>query len=228
MGNFRRWAGLHLPSASGREVPDHRPRFPSRRATSTPTTSSSFDRQFNKENLNGDKYLPNLTWDYYTGMDMPKYVAKWEKVDDLIDKATLTEPNAPMPANLGMDFASILSKEYADQLREGRQDGRPVDTRPPGTGPFQFVDYQLDAVIRYAANPDYFKGKEKIDDLVRHHLDANAHPKVIAGECDVAPYPNPADIAMLKSNPDVTLLDQAGLNIGYIELQHHAAAARQA
>ena len=39
---------------------------------------------------------------------------------------------------------------------------------------------------------------------------------MIAGECDVAPYPNPADIAMLKTNPDVTLLEQAGLNIGYM------------
>ncbi|TPI29949.1 ABC transporter substrate-binding protein [Mesorhizobium sp. B3-1-6] len=178
----------------------------------------SFDRQFNKENpWNGDKYLPNLTWDYYTGMDMPKYVAKWEKVDDLTVKLTLTEPNAPMLANLGMDFASIVSKEYADQLQK---DGKMADfsTKPIGTGPFQFVDYQLDSVIRYAANPDYFKGKEKIDDLVFAITpDATARiQKVLAGECDIAPYPNPADIATIKANKDVTLMDQAGLNIGYM------------
>ena len=91
-------------------------------------------------------------------------------------------------------------------------------TKPVGTGPFQFVDYQLDAVIRYAAHPDYFKGKEKIDDLVFAITpDPTARiQKVIAGECDVAPYPNPADIAMLKSNQDVTLMEQAGLNIGYM------------
>jgi dipeptide transport system substrate-binding protein len=66
----------------------------------------SFERQYKKDNKwNGDAYLPNLTWDYYTGMDMPKYVSKWEKVDDLTVKLTLTEPNAPMLANLGMDFA---------------------------------------------------------------------------------------------------------------------------
>ena len=67
-------------------------------------------------------------------MDMPKYVAKWEKVDDLTVKLTLTEPNAPMLANLGMDFASILSKEYADQLEEA---GKMADlsTKPIGTGP---------------------------------------------------------------------------------------------
>jgi dipeptide transport system substrate-binding protein len=150
-------------------------------------------------------------------MDMPKYVAKWEKVDDLTVKLTLTEPNAPMLANLGMDFASIMSKEYADQLEKA---GKMADlsTRPIGTGPFQFVDYQLDAVIRYKANPDYFKGKEKIDDLVFAITpDATTRAqKVLAGECDVAPYPNPADIASIKANKDVTLLEQAGLNIGYM------------
>ena len=47
---------------------------------------------------------------------MPKFLKSIEKVDDLTVKITLTEPNAPMIANLGMDFASIVSKEYADQL----------------------------------------------------------------------------------------------------------------
>jgi dipeptide transport system substrate-binding protein len=178
----------------------------------------SFERQYKKDNVwNGDKYLPNLTWDYYTGMDMPKYVASIEKVDDLTVKMTLTEPNAPMLANLGMDFASIMSKEYADKLAAG---GTMADlsTKPIGTGPFQFVDYQLDAVIRYAANPSYYKGKEKIDDLVFAITpDATVRmQKVTAGECDIAPYPNPADIASLKSNADITLMDQAGLNIGYM------------
>ena len=32
-----------------------------------------------------------------------------------------------------------------------------VDLEPIGTGPFQFVAYQKDAVIRYKANPDYAK-----------------------------------------------------------------------
>ena len=176
----------------------------------------SFDRQQNPENP-WNKYLPDLAWDYYTGMDMPKYVKSWEKVDDLTVKLNLTEPNAPMLANLGMDFASIVSKEYADQLAAS---GNLADfsTKPVGTGPFQFVDYQLDAVIRYAAFPDYYKGKEKIDDLVFAITpDATARTqKVLAGECDIAPYPNPADIASLKANDQIQLLEQAGLNIGYM------------
>jgi dipeptide transport system substrate-binding protein len=162
-------------------------------------------------------YLPNLSYDYYVGMDMPKYTKSWEKVDDLTVKLTLTEPNAPMLANLGMDFASIMSKEYADQLEKA---GTMTDfaSKPIGTGPFQFVDYQLDSVIRYAAHPDYYKGKEKIDELIFAITpDATTRlQKVAAGECDVMPYPNPADIAQAKSNADLVVLEQPGLNIGYM------------
>ncbi len=41
-----------------------------------------------------------------------------------------------------------------------------LNQMPLGTGPFTFVAYQPDAVIRYKANETYCKGKEKIDDLV--------------------------------------------------------------
>ena len=80
-------------------------------------------------------------------------------------KFTLNHPEAPFLADLGMDFASIVSKEYADKLQaDGKMEQ--MNQMPIGTGPFTFVDYQPDAVIRYKANPDYFRGKEKIDDLV--------------------------------------------------------------
>ena len=62
-----------------------------------------------------------------------------EKNDDLTVVMTLNEPNAPIIANLAMDFASIHSAEYADFLMK---DGTPeqFDQVPVGTGPFSFVD----------------------------------------------------------------------------------------
>ena len=72
-----------------------------------------------------------------------------------------------------------------------------LNQQPVGTGPFQFVDYQKDAVIRYKANPDYWGGKQPIDDLVfAITTDASVRmQKLKAGECHVMPYPNPADLA---------------------------------
>jgi dipeptide transport system substrate-binding protein len=142
-----------------------------------------------------------------------------DKVDDLTVKFTLTEPNAPFLANLAMDFAAILSKEYMDAMMKA---GTPeqVDQVPVGTGPFILVDYQKDAVIRYKANPDYFRGKQKIDNLVFAITpDATARmAKLQANECQIAPYPSPADIEKLKADPNLQVLEQEGLNVGYVSM----------
>ena len=80
-------------------------------------------------------------------------------------KFTLTAPQAPFIANSRMDFASIMSAEYADQMMEA---GTPekLDLEPVGTGPFQLVAYQKDAVIRYKANADYWAARRALDNLV--------------------------------------------------------------
>ena len=68
-----------------------------------------------------------------------------------------------------MDFASIVSKEYADQL-EAAGTKEQFNVQPVGTGPFTFVDYQQDAVIRYQANRRLLERQaaDRRPDL-RHH-----------------------------------------------------------
>ena len=157
------------------------------------------------------------TYEYSDGMEMPTLVKEIVKVDDSTVKFVLTRPEAPMLANLAMDFASIQSKEYADKMMAA---GTPevIDQEPVGTGPFQFVAYQKDAVIRYKANPDYWMGKAPIDDLVFAITpDASVrYQKLKAGECHVMPYPNPADLAAMAKDPDINLMQQEGLNVGYL------------
>lgn len=157
------------------------------------------------------------SWEYYEGMDMPKLVKDIVAVDDYTVKMTLTKPNAPMIANLAMQFASIVSKEYADKLRAA---GTMADfnQKPVGTGPFQLVDYQKDAVIRYAANPTFWAGKRPIDTLIFAITpDASVrYQKLKAGECDIVPYPNPADIAAMKADSSIKVVQAAGLNVGYL------------
>ena len=80
-------------------------------------------------------------------------------------KFVLNRPDATILATFPMDFASIVSKKYADQL-EAAGTMEQFNVQPVGTGPFTFVDYQQDAVIRYTANPDWWNGKQPIDDLI--------------------------------------------------------------
>ena len=150
-------------------------------------------------------------------MGMPDAIKSVEKVDDYTVKFTLNAPNAPFIADLAMDFASIMSKEYTDKLMA---DGHPemLNQQPVGTGPFTFVAYQKDAVIRYKANPDYWDGKQKIDDLVFAITpDASVRlQKLKADECQIMAYPNPADIDALKGDPSLTVMQQPGLNVAYL------------
>ena len=176
----------------------------------------SFERQLKADNP-WNKYVEGGSYEYAAGMGFPDLIKSIEKVDDLTVKFTLNHPEAPFLADLAMDFASIVSKEYADKLAA---DGKmaQLNQQPLGTGPFTFVAYQPDAVIRYKANETYFKGKEKIDDLVfAITSDAAVRAqKLKAGECHLIPYPNAADVPELKKDGNLTVMEQAGLNVGFL------------
>jgi len=174
----------------------------------------SFNRQWKPEHPYAK--VSNGKYDYFSAMDMPKLLKSIEKKDDYTIVFTLTEPSAPMLANLAMDFATIHSAEYADYLmRKGAPEQ--FDQIPVGTGPFQFVAYQKDAVIRYKASPDYFLGKAAIDDLVYAITPdpTSRLAKLKKGECTFDPYPRPQDIEEIKKDKNLTLAAQPGLNIGF-------------
>ncbi|PWR22113.1 ABC transporter substrate-binding protein [Zavarzinia compransoris] len=175
----------------------------------------SFNRMWKKDHpyhgVSGGAY------DYFGDMGMADMLASIDKVDDYTVRFVLTKPNAPFIANLAMDFATILSAEYADALLKA---GTPekLDQEPIGTGAFSFVQYQKDAIIRFKANDAYWAGKPKLDSLIFAITpDASTRwAKLKAGECHIAPYPNPQDLETMKATPGVTLMQQPGLNVGYL------------
>ncbi len=174
-----------------------------------------FERQW-KEN---DPYFrvtsPNHA--YFGDMGMPKLLKSVDKVDEYTVKITLNQPEAPFLANLAMQFAGIQSKEYAIAMLKAGSPEK-IDQDPLGTGPYQVVQYQKDSIIRFKANPQYWAGKAKIDDLIFSITpDASVRwAKLQKGECHVMPYPNPADLDAIRKDPNVTVMEQPGLNIGYL------------
>jgi dipeptide transport system substrate-binding protein len=174
----------------------------------------SFDRQWKSDNpyfkVSGGKY------DYFNDMDMPSLLDSIEKTDDYTVVMKLKTPNVSILANLAMDFASIVSKEYADLLlKKGTPEQ--FDQIPVGTGPFSFVAYQKDSVIRYKANPSYYGEKALVDDLVFAITpDATArYAKLKAGECHVNGYPRPADLPEMEKDSALKVLSASGLNVAY-------------
>lgn len=175
----------------------------------------SFERQWKQDNPYFKVTSDNHT--YFNDMDMPTSLKAIEKVDDYTVRFVLNTPNAPFLANMAMDFASILSKEYADNMMKAGTPDK-VDQEPVGTGPFLLESYQKDAVIRYKAHPGYWPGKAKIDTLVFSITpDVSVRlAKLKSGECQVMPYPSPADVPAMKKDPNIKVLEQPGLNIAYL------------
>jgi dipeptide transport system substrate-binding protein len=154
---------------------------------------------------------------YFNDMGLSGLLKSVEKLDPTTVRITLSKPEAPFLSDLAMEFAGIQSKEYADAMLKA---GTPekIDQEPIGTGPFYLLQYQKDAVIRYRAFADYWGGKAKIDDLVFSITpDASVRwAKLQKGECHIMPYPNPADLDAMRKNPNIRVLEQPGLNIGYL------------
>ena len=174
----------------------------------------SFDRQWKPEHpyfkVSGGKY------DYFNDMDMPTLLDTIEKKDDYTLVFHLKSPNVAILANLAMDFAAISSAEYGAYLiKKGTPEM--LDQAPIGTGPFYFVSYQKDAVIRFKKNPDYFGEKALVDDLVYAITpDATArYAKLKAGECHVNAFPRPADLPEMQKDASLKVISQSGLNIAF-------------
>lgn len=176
----------------------------------------SYNRQIDK-NSPWYAYSGAANWEMFDAMEMPNIVKEIVKVDDHTIKFVLNQPDASLLAKLALNFGAIMSKEYADKL-EASGNKIDLDHKPVGTGPFTFVNYQQDAAIRYAANADYWGGKPKIENLIfAITVDATARmQRLKAGECQMAPYPAPADIEALKADPALNVMEMAGLNVAYM------------
>ncbi len=173
------------------------------------------ERQWKEDNPYFKVTSPNHS--YFNDMGMPKLLKAVEKVDAYTVKFTLNRAEAPFLADLAMQWAGIQSKEYADAMLKA---GTPekIDQEPVGTGPFALVQYQKDAIVRFKAHPAYWAGKAKIDDLIFSITpDASVRwAKLQKAECHVMPYPNPADLDSIRKDAQVQVLEQAGLNVGYL------------
>ncbi|WEJ08598.1 ABC transporter substrate-binding protein [Sinorhizobium prairiense] len=190
--------------------------FTPTRALNADDVIFSFERQWKADNP-WNKYIPSGSWGWFADSGMPDVLDKIEKVDDMTVKFTLKRREAPFLVNLALPFSSVLSKEYAEKLQaDGKMDQ--MDQKPLGTGPFMFVEYQQNAVVRYRANPEYWGGKPPIDDLVFAITpDASVrYQRLKANECQIMSNPNPADVAAMKEDADFKVLEQEGLNVSYL------------
>ncbi len=145
------------------------------------------------------------------------------KVDDDTVLFELKTPLAPLIASLSVQPFSIASAEYAAAMLKA---GSPeqLDIAPIGTGPFTLERYQRDSSVRFRAFPDFW-GKTaqperapKVDSLVFSITrdPAVRFAKLRANECQIARYPNPADLGAMKSAPGIVVQESTIASLSYL------------
>lgn len=162
--------------------------------------------------------IPAANYEYFKAMELDQLIADVKKTDDNTVVFVLKRPEAPFLADLAMDFASIMSEEYAQSLVKSGKGLKTLETNPIGTGPFVFKSYQKDSTIRYTAFDKYFKGKPKIENLIYVIVsDSTVRlQKMKSGECHVMSEPQPQDLEQIKAIKNAKLLSTEGINVSYI------------
>ncbi len=153
-------------------------------------------------------------WKYWGFMDMSSIVNDIVAVDEYTVKYILNVPEAPFIANMAMDFASIVSPTAVEKYKED------YTNHPVGTGAFKFVSWTKDANIVVERFDDYWGDKAYLDRVI-FKVVPDATARVLAlkkGEVDIVDFPSPEDIPGIRTTAGLKVVEQAGLNVGYLAM----------
>ncbi len=173
----------------------------------------SFARQ-----LAGIRKGVDTPFEFARSMGLDTLIKEVIRVDERTVKFVLYEPDAPFLSMLAMDFAAIHSAEYAHGL-PARERLAKLDRAPVGTGPFRLLGYsRKKGRIRYGANSNYWRGAPRLETIVFRIVPSAARRfrDLRRGRCQVAAYPNAADIIDLKLDKRIAIADRIGLNTAYL------------
>ena len=167
---------------------------------------ATLDRQLNKNDPNyigNSGPVQNLA-DFTYGA-----VASYRAVDDNTVEFKMKEPSAALLASLAMVWNGVVSPTAAAKL------GKEFRNHPVGSGPFIFREWRQRDQVVLDANPDYWKGKPKVDRLVfKEYPDAQAALLALKrGEVQIMGDVATPVIASIRSDPSLVLLTQPGLAI---------------
>lgn len=175
----------------------------------------SFNRQKNKKHY--FHHVEGLYYSYFQSTGLATNLRDVFTLDNNTVVFQLNQPESSFLLYLTMEFTSILSAEYAEEILDKNLSRESFDNKPIGTGPFKLKRYQPDAFIRYTAHHEYMNGKEAIENLVFVITPDPSlrYARLISGECDVMAQPLSSHLDLLNNHPGINVQQQLGSNIGY-------------
>jgi len=167
----------------------------------------SFDRQAHPQS--------GQVFEYWANFFAP-VVSSVEAVTPDTVRIRLKVPDATFLTNLAIDSMGIVSPRAIARW------GVDVARHPVGTGPFRFVKWVPGERLVLEANRDYWRGRPYLDKLVFKPVPDNSVRllELEVGEVQGMDGIDPDDVGRVEANPELTLMSQPGLNVGYLALNN--------
>ncbi len=171
----------------------------------------SLERQFNPDH---PFHRVEGAYKYWKDMGLDEIVAAMEATDDSTLVIRLHTPSAPFLSTMAMNFAAAVSP--AAVARYGDEFFR----NPVGTGPFRFVEWRRDERLVLEANPSYWGTPPALERLIFKPVQESAvrFLELRQGTVHGLDYVSPEFADDIRADPNLQLLTQAGLNVGYLAM----------
>ena len=131
-----------------------------------------------------------------------QFIKEIKIVDDYnLEIVTATPEPAFLSKMAGTGCQVVPPKYYQEVGHEG------YSQAPIGTGAFTFKEFKKDDRIVLEANPDYFRGKPGVDELIFRSIpeDSTRVAELLTGGVDLVMSIPQQDWARVEANPDLTL-----------------------
>jgi peptide/nickel transport system substrate-binding protein len=151
---------------------------------------------------------------YWKDMGMDEVVAGMEAPDDSTLVIRLKQANAPFLSTLAMNFCAAVSpmaiKKYGDDYFKN----------PVGTGPFRFVEWRKDERILLERFDSYWGDKALVKRVIFKPIQEASIRLLELQSSAIHGLDNlvPEFIQRVKDDPELELLTQAGMNVGYLAM----------
>lgn len=183
----------------------------------------NFERWWDTENpynLGADQFI---YWDYmfqgFKGSET-SVLAGVEKVDDMTVKLILSRPNASLLNTLAMENFRFASPAA---IMEQGENYATAEGLAVATGPFKVEEWVKEDHLTLVRNEDYWGEKPTLERITFRVIPdtSAAFLALQAGEVDMITEwasPGPDQLAEAEADPNIQVLYNPGLNVGYLGL----------